>query len=221
MENVYFCCPVCQTRYQSMATEIKSSKPFYKCRSCSTVFSFKFPFQDKPTYEIIQTHQEKTKACALCGALNYPLDKECYSCQVVFEKLPKISNYKESPLLVRKWNLVLDDFENYQKHQDFIEACRKAQKVSFALEVYKKLKEAQGGEDSVCDLRIIELEALSSQKRPIQFKEIYIQWGVVFLASILIVIGAVNPYYRNFVGFGVFLCVFLLGFERIKKGRWG
>ncbi|HPI41513.1 MAG TPA: hypothetical protein PLJ21_11955 [Pseudobdellovibrionaceae bacterium] len=244
MENVYFYCPICQTRYQSLKSEIKTSKPYYKCRSCASVFSFTFPFQDQPQYEVIQTKKEKTKECSQCGALNYPMDKECYSCRVVFDK--------ESPLLVRKWNKVLEDFENFKTHQEFINECVQFQKIEFALDSYKKLKEAQGGDDSICDLRILELETLkektlkekwTNNKSPnfksLSFREFlnlskddwksvfkrqdyfhYLQWFIIACAALLIVVGAVNPYYRNLVGFGVLLCVLLFGFEHIKKGRW-
>lgn len=221
MESVYFCCPVCQTRYQSSASEIKSSKPYFKCRACSTVFSFEFPFQDNPKYEIIETKQERTKACTQCGALNFPKEKECYSCGVIFDKLKVSTLETDSPYVSKKWSEVLSDFENPKKHQAFISDCVKLQKIDFAIECYKNLKSAQGGEDSLCDLRILELQALKGVDIIKKNPKSVVQTVVLTCAVLLIIIGVIKPYYRNFVGFGVLLCVFLFGIESVRKGKWG
>lgn len=221
MESVFFNCPICQTRYQSEVSEIKSSKPYFQCRSCSTVFAFGFPFEGTPVCEVIQTQQSKTKACPQCGALHFPMDKECYSCGVVFDKLSTNLSENKSPYLSRKWNMVLEDFDNHKKHQAFIAECFKASDLEFGIEAYKKIKEAQGGEDSLCDLRILELQALKGVEKIRNNPKNVFQTAIVVAAALLILIGVVKPYYRNFVGLGVFLCVFMFGVEHIRKGKWG
>lgn len=247
-------CPQCVKLYEVESEDIRSEAPLFQCISCQTRFGFEYPPADpanilcfeisnQPETLTAAKQQESVSAepggsemknCPKCGAMNGRKSKECYSCHVIFERLvglPSDASLKAQPSLVRKWKMVLENFENQELHQNFIRSCHELDALRFAAMKYEEIKSAQGG-DALCDQMIAKINSLMvvglSQKastkriednptRPSWLK--YLFWSPYTISAMMILYGMINLGHRNLIGIGVALTCMSTGLIVMVRGK--
>lgn len=175
-EAIHFRCPQCQKLYSAHLEAFQSHEPHFECLHCHSVFGidlsqFQAPVLAKTSVfetkentltetkneilvksESVDRNSVSKKACPKCGATNNLKAEECKSCQVVFAKIEgqELSGeWKVSPTTMKLWKSLLEDFENQNLHQEFIESCSKENILAFALERYETLDRSFGGDPLV------------------------------------------------------------------------
>jgi hypothetical protein len=250
-------CPACAKLYEVQTSDIRTEAPLFQCMSCDCRFSFDYPpsnpdliqsfLVSTPTLEeklseslrhhnaehCVDVNQADLKACPKCAALNSRRSQECYSCHVLFEKLeglPLDKNLRAQPSLVRKWKILIENFQNESLHEEFIRSCQHLEALRFALSKYEEIRQAQGG-DPLCDEMISRIQTImlvglqqqnKNQPQDSQAKlkwQKYLYWGPFGLSSILILMGMINLGHRNLIGVGVALAVMSAGLIIMVKGR--
>jgi hypothetical protein len=262
-EKIKIRCPSCSKLYGVNVCEIKSSSPHFICQICGVKFTFTYPALNAENIQtrIIDRHpQEKThfsanderhlKSCPKCGSLNGINAHECYSCQVIFDKVRDLSfkneGIKTLPSLVRIWQELLLDFDNHAKHEAFISECESVQALSFAHYRYEQYLEAQPQNEFVKKMRqevlwrvahnseigtgeASMLNKMTTQLENSAFVQKFneINWGYIFYWSapissiILFVIGISNLGLRNFIGFAAALMFLWVGLSYLFQGGIG
>lgn len=248
MEKLKIRCPHCQKLYEVDDSLIQSAQPQFDCLKCQHRFAFEYPPTSLPvltylvgapkTEEAQDLRGSASKNCPKCSAVNSAESKECYSCQVIFEKLdglPSDPNLKAQPSLVRKWKELVSDFENMDRHNEFIQSCHDMDAHGFALLKYQELKSAQGG-DPVCDQMIARLHVLSVvRKNPVQtgestslqdLQKMFLAWFKKYgeflplvIAVGMILMGMSNLGYRNLIGLGFAIASLSLGVRLLLRGK--
>ena len=119
----------------------------------------------------------------------------------------------------------LDDFENNERHEDFLKECRKLNLLSFASQRYSQLEEAIGSDPIIEQTRskIQTLAETSFKKEPPKKKRknrrrrlirpFYIS---LFVSAVIITIGFFIPEGRNLIGVGAALA-FLTFAARVTR----
>jgi len=187
------------------------------------------------------------RSCPKCGALNRENSVECHSCRVIFarlEGLPVDRNLGAQPSLVRKWKVLLEDFENEAFHEEFIQSCSELGALQYALKQYQQLLELTGN-DSHCVKKIAFIQAQMLQEvhqqqsrgsqgmTPLTDLEkilnifdstsrFFVKNGIVlcYLGSVsLILVGYWSIGQRNLVGVGTALILLIAGIHSIFKGK--
>lgn len=187
-------------------------------------------FHLRPEMDFIVDAQTKVTNCPKCGSVSAYGAKECYSCGVIFERYQLAHSEAEwavHPSLVRKWRELVIDFDNAQKHEDFIQECHALNSLPFARKKYVEMK-ALLGQDGDCDRYIKRVdgvarnfsmknefvlgakEAQKAPQAPKDLKRVFV--SIPFAISfILIVIGMAGAHQRNLIGMGISLAVLSYG----------
>lgn len=247
-----FRCPTCSKLYEVDSRLIKSSSPHFDCVVCGEVFCFSFPPVD---WHHVETHkignrnsasQKIEKACPKCSALNMNSAQECYSCQVVFQnyELLKREDYPNAlPSLVNLWQVYVQDYENSEKQNEFLQKCFALNQLDYAKAKMTSLKKVMGEEDTYCAQAWSELEKMFKAKSQqnqraaqqinlkLDFNSLMKYLGVflrqrrvlycgpLFLALLMILFGTFSHGHRNTVGPGVAIIILHMGLIYTFKGR--
>jgi hypothetical protein len=253
-EKLRIRCPSCAKLYEVESGDIHSSSPQFQCVSCQCRFTFSFPPLDPQNISCISIDAEShsqidevmksQRSCPKCGALSPREAEECYSCHVIFSRLqglPEDPTLRAQPSLVRKWKMVAEDFDDEDKHEDFIRGCQDLEALPFAMTKYQEMSQALGG-DPVCERRQKQIQAMIEHKlrapkaaavpvkktpetpaelwsarwQKIKKYLIYIPYG---LSLFLILWGAFSLGHRNLVGLGVAIACLATGLTLTLRGR--
>jgi hypothetical protein len=243
-EKLKLRCPSCAKLYEVDSADIQTSHPQFHCVSCESRFTFSFPPLDPKNiictpvdaegHSSLEWAMKNSKSCPKCGALSPRTAEECYACHVIFSKLeglPMDPSLRAQPSLVRKWKLLIEDFANETKHEDFINSCQALEALGFALTKYQDIKQAQGG-DTLCDRMIENINArisnaltLSSvpKKNPAALLkprwQKYALWAPYILSFLLILWGTFSLGHRNLIGLGVATACLATGLITMIKGQ--
>lgn len=134
-ESIHFRCPHCSKRFSTSVHLIHVEKPEFTCSSCQTDFFISF-FQALDNGEVIGVELPKTEVSL---EESPSLDaKEILTS--VKEDLEKDMGPIEEPALAHpldlSWQKVLEDYESFSSHQEFIQDCEEQQNLDYALERY-------------------------------------------------------------------------------------
>lgn len=230
-----------------------STSPHFRCVSCPTTFTFDFPPVDPQLIlcRAVETGENPTpvamRKCPRCGKECAKSFQECPSCQVLFERLeglPTDPSLRAQPSLVRRWKELLEDFENAELHEGFIEACRRLDALAFAASKYRELSQIQGG-DPLCEQKLKLIDELVQKKllataspRPQMAKKepvspfaedqqknlspVWMRWllaAPILVGFLLFLVGLGGWAPRNTVGAGLSIGLLGLGVVMAVKGR--
>lgn len=243
-------CPSCAKLYEVESVDIETVSPQFQCMSCDCRFTFAYPPMNPANIvcSIVDalghlTFQEDQKSCPKCAAISPAGALECYSCRVIFsrlEGLPEDPTLRAQPSLVRKWKLLMDDFTNEVKHEEFLLSCHQAEALNFAFNKYSEMKQALGGDD-LCERMLNRLKKLSEVsvqsaiqseavtvpkangssrlQETLQILKSYFVPSIYILCAVLILWGSVSISNRNLVGVGVAIACLLTGVILSGKGH--
>lgn len=233
MENVdkiRLRCPSCAKLYEVKSADIHEPTPQFQCVACQCRFCFDFP---SPEGEIalarVVDAQSHERECRKCGALNPAQTQECYNCQVLFAKvedLPLDPSLRAQPSLVRKWKLLLQNFDDITQHEAFIMSCHELEALRFATLKYEELR-IEKGRSLLCDQMLRRIRAMSEvalMNRPAETKRTsswtrIVLWFPYVLSMALIIWGSSGLAHRNMVGVGVAIACLATGLILIVRGK--
>lgn len=174
--EICFRCPHCHKLYKTSSDVFDGSDADFDCVACNKSFKL---LQERNSFGLYTTRELSAKSfdsCPKCSFLKPNQSDECPSCGVLASKYLEIQKVESPSIfeLSQKWQKVLQNFDQDQYHQDFINICQLKTALNFAHQKYTTLQQTVGY-DSVCEkyLRQIELrieqqfknnEALEAQK---------------------------------------------------------
>ncbi len=166
--------------------------------------------------------------CPKCERPYRAGDKECLGCGLIFTKFDWLKDQDSfqlsaSPELKFLWREVIEDFVNESLHRKFLAACQKEENLPFAAAQYGRILEVQPEEPMAQSMTraLVALTAapLSREKSFVGSSQTvasgrsavrtlpwprFSSW-IIFLSSMLIVMGYFLPAFRNMVGVGAAL----------------
>lgn len=217
-------------------TQSKQASPAFTLPELigSSVSDTKLNFQLSSEIDFKVEASAKVTNCPKCGSVSVAGAKECYSCGVIFERYQLAHSEGEwavHPSLVRRWRELVIDFDNAQKHEDFIQECHSLNSLPFARKKYVEMK-ALLGQDSDCDRYIKRVDGVArhlsaksefvlgakeSQQKPAEMSKLRkTLFSIPFAISlILIVVGMAGAHQRNLIGLGISLAVLSYGLLQV------
>jgi transcription elongation factor Elf1 len=173
------------------------------------------------------TPMVRTRNCPKCNAGNTLTATECQRCGIVFRRfvpgaservLQEIELTGRSDLL-RMWDDVMADYFNEGLHERFIDSCYQAGCLTFAAQKYTRLCEAAPAEDLAQRMRkrvigfasiktdaTSRIEGLIITSRAIGFNGL-----LIFLGTIIAIVGAGFPKIHNLAGVGLSMIALAVG----------
>lgn len=127
--------------------------------------------------------------------------------------------------LIALWESVLSDYENEQKHEAFVAACRRADSLPFAAHVYSELLALAPNEDIATRMRhrIVGFASYKAETSSIGPAWNYRVPGFnalgIMLGTMLLVLGALLPGTGNLSGIGIAMLVLSLGVRFALRPR--
>jgi hypothetical protein len=229
VEHLRARCPACQKLYQVETSSIYSQTPYFECKACQNVFAFEYP----PTHSSsnYQAHSDVEVKTFLVHAAEPQITPE--------EKPPVF--LQAQPSLVQLWNQIFEDYDDHERHEDFVKRCVELEALPFAKTKYQDLKGALGS-DSVCEKYLGQVDALLSLKtdqkvqaeksknesvdlkkfgvwlRARTFKKV-LYWVPLIASLILIAMGFSSGTSRNLIGVGFMVGFFGYGLIVFFNGR--
>ena len=233
-EKIRLRCPSCAKLYEVKSADIRESSPQFQCVACQCRFTFDFPV---PAGEMALARavdaESQDRECRKCGALNKAQSQECYNCQVLFSKvedLPLDPTLRAQPSLVRKWKLLLQNFDDISQHEAFLMNCHQLDALRFATLKYEEIR-IEHGRSAICDQMLRRIRAMSEvalMNRPAdrgdEAKKVsawsrMLIWSPYVLSLGLIVWGSAGLAHRNMVGVGVAIACLATGLILIVRGK--
>ncbi len=174
----------------------------------------------------------KVFACPKCGEGYAAGDSECVKCGVVFLKIkessrPVASDIAASVEVREFWDAVLNDYENFERHQAFINAAFADRSLTYAAQHYSRILEvcpqddiAQRAQKEVSALAFARFESQIVKNGPtkksffsdldISFRQFRFTTLLLVMCAIVITMGFILPHQRNLVGVGTAVMFFIL-----------
>ncbi len=235
-ESIKVRCPQCFRSFRINTHEIHQARPKFACTQCESKFWLPFPeslrqkeligfplswIESAPEEKVLEkpSHVETFK-CPSCGYGSLKSEGECKKCGRVFEKIMARAQDQEegvtsTPLLRKKWKQILQDFENDELHEGFLQECQKLNCLAFASRRYSQLGEAVGT-DAIIEKMMERLNTLSQQKlaylqQAHNSRKASKNWRpswlnifniILFCAIAVCAVGFAMPEGRNLIGFG-------------------
>lgn len=143
--EILFRCPHCQKLFCTDSA-INSKNIEFQCTDCNEDFYLTSQMTASGLYQTQRRSIHDFSPCAKCGYLKNKQNDECPSCGVMETKYNDIIKL-ESPRLFelnKMWNLVIQDIENDQVHQNFLNQAQSMSALSFAAQKYTELKKIMG-----------------------------------------------------------------------------
>lgn len=244
-------CPDCRKLYSIDPNDLHSAQPFFECVACKSKFSFKRDQIPMGGFVIAKTVKpanadelqslnlaeltNSLRECPECHQNNPKARKDCLRCGLIFEKAALAKDNdgtKAIPTLVKTYQDLLKDYQNFTKHMSFVDQCEELQALPFALKKYRNLKAVQPNDPIAKKMwdSIVFRGLLSTHKQLAKFPQIerfltQIPWRKVMklsplvLAMTLIVVGMASGTLRNMVGMGAALLFMIFGINWFIKGR--
>ncbi len=218
MEHLRVRCPACQKLYQVETHSIFSQSPHFDCKACHAVFSFQFPPNDAEQIHTFLVHQSETEA----------------------EEKPAVI-LQAQPSLVQLWNQIFEDYDDHERHEDFVKRCVELEALPYAQTKYQELKAALGTDD-LCDKYLAQVEArlsvkadLQTQKRAEPIPNLNMQnfliwlkarpwkkvlyWAPLAAGLLMVGLGFSNLGLRNMIGLGFAVAFLGYGLITVVFGR--
>lgn len=252
---VHMRCPSCMKLYSLSILEITEDEPRFSCNSCQTLFmislrdalesSGEVLAREMPAPEKLLPDERSLKAqviaseiftCPKCKNSHAAGDIECKKCGVIFlkfeEQLQKSysqqndNSFTSSPEVRALWDEVLNNYDNYQLHRNFIDAAvaagcldYAAHKYALILKVLPSDEMAAKAQKEIAALMTVKFET-STQTQLSRVVNVFTTYililrrlkitnVIMFICMILIVMGMLLPHMRNLVGFGVAILGFI------------
>ncbi len=208
MDQLRVRCPACQKLYQVETEAIYSLTPHFECKACHGVFAFDFPPSDTEVKAFLVRQGEPKE-----------------------EGAPPVI-LQAQPSLVQLWNHIFEDYEDEERHEEFIKRCQELEALPFAKMKYQNLQGAAGN-DSLCEkyLRqidgLVAIKAELSAQKPIEphkfiawlksFNWRFIgYWAPLSISVALVAIGFSNMSLRNLIGVGMAIFVFQILLTKVR-----
>lgn len=187
----------------------------------------------KPEPEPVFTNANpRVFACPKCGHGYASGESECVKCGVVFLRMkesprPAVNDISASIEVRELWDEVLNDYENFEKHQNFINAALADKSLTYAAQHYSRILEvcpqdelAQKAQKEVSSLAFARFESQivkdgSSKTNffgdiDISFRRFRFTTLILFMCAMVIAMGFILPHQRNLVGVGTAVMFFIL-----------
>lgn len=229
-------CPSCFKIYAVKTESLVHSEPQFECKFCETIFvaylNEQNLNQENPILgDVIQTKITDTthsKTCPKCAAINISHARECYSCQVVFEKLKDLPlEHKDfvTPELVQKWSEVLAHYEDPLYHESFIQRAKDLNCLNYALDKYVNILEAQAFDEVALQFKnkieswqrqSLTQESSSEKSSSINYRSFF-YYAPYIISFFILFIGMGFKSFRNMIGFGAAILFLTLVFDKSLK----
>ena len=233
--EVCFRCPFCQKLYKTSHDVFEGSNqninlkspPEFDCSSCSKSFLLTNVQDAFGLFLTSEQSQKSFSTCLKCANLKPHNSDECPSCGVFASKYIELQK-SESPVLYElnlQWQKVLNNFDQDQFHQDFINKCHLKLALNFAFQKYSELQKTMGF-DSLCEkyIRQIELRLEQQFKAPLKTKlqnentltsqlslTQYLFISVGSIGMLLLIYNKFIPTFPNFNGLVIMLTILAFG----------
>lgn len=244
-------CPSCTKLYEVHSKDVRGRQPQFECVLCHCRFSFSFPPAQPDDIQckiLSHSHMKRAlesktlngsesaylKTCPKCAALNPLRSLECYSCGVIFsrvEGMPREAHLRAQPSLLKKWKSILNDYENQELHEEFLQSCIAVQALDFARDRYQEAIAMQGI-DPIGEQMVRRVDGLKNETKEPSNKSNLLQGSLLHnllmrywrafplaLGVIFVFIGLIGKTNRNMVGVGITLLLLSVGFVYIMNGR--
>jgi len=223
--KVRFRCPSCSKLYISNPAAIFVEKPEYKCTSCSASFYISLNealnASEVVGYEIVvpQFKDEQMTNLEKTPEPNLKIDEINWS---IVDTALDFKEDQPKSVIEQKWNVVLQDFSNTDKHNDFIQFAKKNDEVEYTKSVYGEILKANPY-DEVARSYFNQIEIseetnlLLAKEEDKQYLSLSL-WSsiVVGLGLLFILLGLfVVPEYHKLIGLGIGLVVFTFALKSL------
>ncbi len=218
MEHLRVRCPACQKLYQVETQSIFSQSPHFDCKACHSVFTFQFP---PPQVDQVETYLVQHN------------DSE-------MDEKPAVV-LQAQPSLVQLWNQIFEDYDDHERHEDFVKRCVELEALPYAQTKYQELKAALGSDD-LCDKYLAQVEARLSvkadQRTQIRQGQIptvdlqhfivwlkarpwkkFLYWAPLAAGMLMVIAGFSNLGLRNMIGLGFAVAFLGYGLITVVFGR--
>lgn len=165
--DVRFRCPSCEKLYTTSADVFEGESPEFDCIDCHKPFTLSKELNDFGLYQTISGAVSNLVECPNCTKLKPAENDECPSCGIYVSKFLERQKVDSPSLfeLNQLWQKVIEDFQNDEKHQTFINKCQERSALSFSFQKYDLLKKTLGF-DEICERYLMQIELrLSEQLR--------------------------------------------------------
>ena len=229
-ESVRVRCPQCRKLYMVQFSDIKEAKPRFECIQCHSRFWLSLPDMDLSTELTGIPVQVKTpparaktaanrvdvaretEPCPKCFKPIQARSTECVHCGVVVAKVKELNFTETSPashseVVSAAWKKVLANYADETVHSDFLRIALRERAVPYAAAVYGQMNKLMPTDEST-QKRVREVQALGSvmltaRENKAKSHPYPRVWQVPLLAAtMLMVVGAFLPVFRNMVGVG-------------------
>jgi len=255
-------CPECQKLYAVQTNQVLEAQPKFRCASCTTHFSVpvaqaleadvfvglpvytdttiveNVPAQPGPPAKTaLRQLQTEVFSCPKCFAGYAPGDSECTRCGLVFlkfrEQKEEERGFSASPEVRELWEVALTRYENFELHQNFINAAWADRSLEYAANNYRRILDvaphdemAQKAQRQIVALVNTRFEVVTKavnekdrkwldnldffQGTVTTLRKIKFTSLIMVMCGALIVMGLMLPHMRNLIGFGTSILFFVL-----------
>ena len=242
-------CPQCFKLYSIESAEINEAKPKFECLDCKQRFWLPYPEaleqasgligfplewieENKQEVELAPEKvvniepevEQKPFQCPKCEEPYAGGETQCGSCGIIFDKFEEVKEKRKEPPATRelkeRWDRVVESYELFHVHEDFIAAAQMEQALTFALFKYKQILEvnpsddfASQGKEMVSALMNARVESQTTvREEPKKFVMPKLRVGtfIILLCGIVMAMGIMIPGARNLVGVGSAVLFFVL-----------
>lgn len=239
-------CPRCQRLYSVQAQVLlAASLPLqFQCQSCQTrfetpVLSMRDLYNEiLTTTEIAPLHPAEAKSgegeatCPKCRGRNAFDAAECRHCGIVFEKFAKavrsdqLEELGGRRELAEAWENLLEDYNNLEVHESFVEECYKADALAFAARRYSRILGAAPNEEIAKGMRrrIIALASFKAETGKSSDEEksvsrdstsllshLKVTHVVFMVGGALMALGFLLPAAKDLIGLGLAMIMLAMG----------
>lgn len=242
-------CPQCFKLFSVKVHGIVENRPRFECSSCTTQFWVPFPEcleQEEllgfpvswldTTPEEVSTHlkskpaaavsEENLEPCPKCGTQNNRSQTECSGCGVLFHQVKEQkedleAGFKVSRRLRECWKTLIEEFDQPERHEEFLQLCQKENAMEYAIYRYGRVHKAcpsdeiskamlERLEKKVSVPLAVEQESKPKESPKAKRERLRISSFVIAFGVLLMLVGYLLPTFRNIVGLGaatVFLAI--------------
>ena len=223
MEHLRARCPACEKLYQVETSAIYSQSPHFDCKACHSIFTFQFPpvtMDSEVVTFLVQNSATESEIEANLGT------------SVILQAQPS---------LVQLWNHIFEDYDDHERHEDFVKRCIELEALPYAQTKYHELKSALGSDD-LCDRYLAQVEARLAIKNDFQkqaqgrqndnvdiklfmiwlkarpWKKV-MYWAPMAMGMVMVMAGLSNLNLRNMIGLGFAVAFLGYGLITVIFGR--
>ncbi len=229
-ESVRVRCPQCRKLYMVQFSDIKEAKPRFECIQCHSRFWLSLPDMDLSTELTgipVQVKNpppraktpgnrvdasKETEPCPKCFKPIQARSAECPHCGVVVAKVKELNFTETTPPahsenVSAAWKKVLSNYGDESMHSDFLRIAQRERAIPYAAAVYGQMNKLmptdEGTKKRVREVQALGSVMLTASENKVKSRPYARVWQVPLLAAtMLMVVGAFLPVFRNMVGVG-------------------